>query len=1519
MASLDGLRIHLYGCDSLQDRLHFAEKAFLAPLNVPAINKEDVVIKWLSQLLTDKAITLSSEDLVAAWRTMNTLLSSRRLKALCKNSWLCPLSSSFIETVVDVINSGLEDIVREGAIKVCHTMVSNPTLAPLVTHSSEHCLFLTKGLIKWLLEGHKSDLDVTLTLMMTVEVSSHLRSQPKRNWAMTAVIDHLLLLAARLVVVFLDDDRELVQKLLKEVKMVISTNLFQNELIAMYRDTLSTLLSEETKAVLSSEVDKLLVLILSAIENELVEVSQCLLKEFLNEFLLRFKGHGALHYQIVIVLCHMLDVSIPSPKIPCIEKNSLAAQKLKPSKLDKGKQEALLYSILYVVESSSLDLMANVSGVNFSTWLESLGEMLTSTSPESTHGYKCLRILLAVIPEFMSNCILIRLCDICCYNNVHDIAASKDALYSAYDDLLCEILEVFIKLRNITEMLGKIVFGLNENSASLDNQQIIPDSLLVYEGKLLFPPRFMLSMMRAVSNLGQMGHKQVLQVWELMLYFLTKDCSKLLRAPGKPGDIQFVSMVVWLFSCIMKASPTMLTVSLVGVAPTFANIMNRMAIYGIKPLIPAMLTQPHNNNVCGSILVMCYTWGEIHTNLLSTDLGYSEWPDLPIVQSPNLSQPTDFSYLLPFILPDAWAQISARVANFGNQPTQLALVQLVIQKLSLAALEQQKNIVCQDSVSDQPIPAAVRQTMESVVKYLMNAMDTWGSNMSHLMVVHLAYILPFIHNNHLPALSRYLVSGIREGETAWQEYVKSHHFHEASRLHPYILSTICSTLVMKSSSSKRKISEIETCPTTDKNYCIKLLKKMARIAPLLQEFDLIKEEENAMWEILQECGDILRKLIENANTSNRNIDNTSDLDGMIDLLGSFPLSCLNEGFQTAVLLVLFALLVQEGPERKKPNFSLLHLINLALCSQCRFRLFRVTNASSLLLWLIRWRLTLPFSLIMQHMVNLDKIVLKKKTGQYPVELLVDQTISGSTSEALTSNRFDHLLSSLFFKLTSANSNGNHIKALGEFITASPEATTDAELFLQPAVFLMAACYKKFGASCKWTMRRLTTWTLQQMKKMDLAKIAPASAAAILTAHTIIVLTKTSCRARKKNVNNDSKNVDSTTEEASKNLTENSEELKKEVESCEPQEKTQKTHKWQKLLGCSFKLAELCLSSGHPELEKYALTFLSTVSQHSDSLQSFLPSHFLNTMWTALSDPSRSLAGINCDLFQSFKLALEPFLLTASPDDYEKLLQDLLRRTNMSGPDLTHTLMLWRLVIASKVFGANGTLKRFALGHLISMLVNITNSYHTTGECDSSYLIPVLETLKELMNTHLRFGAQSRAIVLSPCSTIHLQSLPVSEFSKVFTLVADIVNCIVVHHSIVVMERTPSVLAAITHLTTSLIAQANQDHKLKDDQIKIMVECGNQVERVVRKLNPYSVKLIRVVHFTVATIVGDLQRATVYPAVKVILENIIYRLLDLCESHCLNHLLVSLPAATTTLFKHLHNNYKTFHRFNPMKA
>ncbi|MPC67157.1 hypothetical protein E2C01_061323 [Portunus trituberculatus] len=102
---LSELKERLHGTEPLCVRLSLAEKAFLAPLKAAVAQKEDVVILWLANLLTKKAVALTTEEQLAAWTTLSTILSSQRLKALCSINWVCPITSSFTEVCLQACQS----------------------------------------------------------------------------------------------------------------------------------------------------------------------------------------------------------------------------------------------------------------------------------------------------------------------------------------------------------------------------------------------------------------------------------------------------------------------------------------------------------------------------------------------------------------------------------------------------------------------------------------------------------------------------------------------------------------------------------------------------------------------------------------------------------------------------------------------------------------------------------------------------------------------------------------------------------------------------------------------------------------------------------------------------------------------------------------------------------------------------------------------------------------------------------------------------------------------------------------------------------------------------------------------------------------------------------------------------------------------------------------------------------------------------------------------------------------------
>ena len=362
--------------------------------------------------------------------------------------------------------------------------MSNPVLAPLVTHSHGHCLLLSKGLITWLLEGHTDDLSVAIATVMIREVGMRLQSQLDKMKVMTNVTEHLLLPSARLAVSLKDNEEEKVKELLKEMKSLIATSLFHSELVHYYNNAF-TLLFSETKAVLTDEVIKFLQVIVSHIECEPVEVMQYLLGEIYFQFMMKFKAQKNLHCQMLVVLCHALGIAIKNPKVPSIIENSFAAQKLTVFDINAKKKEVLLHSLLCIIQDVSMNI-AKDGDVDI--LLKSVGETLVMTAPVTCEGYKCLQILLALIPQFMSNLIIKSVWNIYCCKTPDNIESVGD-LYSIYDDLLCKVLEVCVRLRNLPKMFEKMLSAMKEKSSELKNQDIIPESLHVQKERLIFPPR----------------------------------------------------------------------------------------------------------------------------------------------------------------------------------------------------------------------------------------------------------------------------------------------------------------------------------------------------------------------------------------------------------------------------------------------------------------------------------------------------------------------------------------------------------------------------------------------------------------------------------------------------------------------------------------------------------------------------------------------------------------------------------------------------------------------------------------------------------------------------------------------------------------------------------------------------------------------------------------------------------------------------------------------------------------------
>lgn len=59
------------------------------------------------------------------------------------------------------------------------------------------------------------------------------------------------------------------------------------------------------------------------------------------------------------------------------------------------------------------------------------------------------------------------------------------------------------------------------------------------------------------------------------------------------GCSEVRSAILWLYSCILMASPIMQAITVAGFAPSIADMMKRSALEVVKPFVESMLTLPH--------------------------------------------------------------------------------------------------------------------------------------------------------------------------------------------------------------------------------------------------------------------------------------------------------------------------------------------------------------------------------------------------------------------------------------------------------------------------------------------------------------------------------------------------------------------------------------------------------------------------------------------------------------------------------------------------------------------------------------------------------------------------------------------------------------------------------------------------------------------------------------------------------------------------------------------------------------
>ncbi|XP_006212449.2 unhealthy ribosome biogenesis protein 2 homolog isoform X1 [Vicugna pacos] len=193
--------------------------------------------------------------------------------------------------------------------------------------------------------------------------------------------------------------------------------------------------------------------------------------------------------------------------------------------------------------------------------------------------------------------------------------------------------------------------------------------------------------------------------------------------------------------------------------------------------------------------------------------------------------------------------------------------------------------------------------------------------------------------------------------------------------------------------------------------------------------------------------------------------------------------------------------------------------------------------------------------------------------------------------------------------------------------------------------------------------------------------------------------------------------------------------------------------------------------------------------------------------------------------------------------------------------------------------------------------------------------PILDVLAAL----LRQGEEAISnphhvsLAFSVLLTVPLDHLKPPEYGSIFPRVHNVLFSVLQCHPKVMLKAIPSFLNCFNRLVFSVIQEGRQKDKGSPDDLPVVLECARLVERMYSHLAARAEEFRVFSPFMVAQYVTEVQKVTLYPAVKGLLQEGIYLILDLCIEPDIQFLRVSLQPGVKDVFKELYGDYVKYHK------
>ncbi|XP_069854272.1 unhealthy ribosome biogenesis protein 2 homolog isoform X2 [Dipodomys merriami] len=304
----------------------------------------------------------------------------------------------------------------------------------------------------------------------------------------------------------------------------------------------------------------------------------------------------------------------------------------------------------------------------------------------------------------------------------------------------------------------------------------------------------------------------------------------------------------------------------------------------------------------------------------------------------------------------------------------------------------------------------------------------------------------------------------------------------------------------------------------------------------------------------------------------------------------------------------------------------------------------------------------------------------------------------------------------------------------------------------------------------------------------------------------------------------------------------------------------------------------------------------------------------------LADPDIS-AQVTQEIETHLEALFTQMLEAGTMEDFGLVMQSILKGLDVSHAwraDLQAVLSavrLLRLLLNCPLSGEKASL----LWRASPQIVTALTLQHREACQEQPVAVAVVGPILDVLAALLRQGEEAISnphhvsLAFGILLTVPLDHLKPPEQGHIFLKMHNVLFSILQCHPKVMLKAIPSFLNSVNKLLFSVMREGRQKDKGSMDDLPAALECARLVERMYSHITARAEEFAMFSPFLVAEYVTEAQKVTLYPAVKDLLQEGIYLVLDLCTEPNIQFLRASLQPGARDVFKELYNDYLKYHK------